>query len=182
MLTFVVEHVLLLTVEILDGEAIHGEIAVFRHPLLDRRERDLEQFRIEPGARLTRLGEQDLHLLAPRVDLVVALILVVPERREVPDLISQLADRIRQLERVQQPLGSQRERPLKRRVLRDPGLELVVRGFPARPVLENVLEVPLEAIRNVVAIVQDRCGWSFGGRGGLHPTIIHVCRTKVLRY
>ena len=47
MLTFVVEHVLLLTVEILDGEAILGELAVCRHPLLDRRERDLEQFRID---------------------------------------------------------------------------------------------------------------------------------------
>ena len=117
-----------------------------RHPLLDRRERNLEQFRIEPGARLTRLGEQDLHLLTPCVDLVVALILVVPERREVPDFIRQLADRIRQLERVQQPLGSQRECPLKRRVLCDLALELVVRGFPARPVLENMREVPLEAI------------------------------------
>jgi len=50
MLTFVVEHVLLLTVEILDGEAVLGEIAVSRHPLLNRRERNLEQFRIEPGA------------------------------------------------------------------------------------------------------------------------------------
>ncbi len=79
MLAFVVEHVLLLTIEILEGEPIHREIAVVRHPLLDCWKRDAQQLRIEPGARLVQLGEQDLHLLTLCVDLIVTLILVVPE-------------------------------------------------------------------------------------------------------
>jgi hypothetical protein len=41
---------------------------------------------------LSGLGEQDLNLLALGVDLVVALVLVVPQRCEVPDLVLELTD------------------------------------------------------------------------------------------
>ena len=77
MLALLVEHVLLLAVEILDGEAIDRELRVLRHPLLDGRQRNRQQLRAEPGARLRGLREENLHLLAAGVHLVVALILVV---------------------------------------------------------------------------------------------------------
>ena len=76
-LALLVEHVLLLVIQVLDREAIDGEVGVRVHPAADGLERDRQQLRVEPGARLLLPREQDLHLLAPRVDLVVALILVV---------------------------------------------------------------------------------------------------------
>ncbi|MGC4085302.1 MAG: hypothetical protein QM736_25065 [Vicinamibacterales bacterium] len=79
MLSLVVEHVFLLAVQVLDGEAVDGESGIGRHPGLHRRERNGEQFGVEPRGRVRGLREQDLHLLPPRVDLVVPLILVVPE-------------------------------------------------------------------------------------------------------
>ena len=97
MLALVVEHVLLLPIEIFDRKAIDRELRVLRHPRLHRRQRDLQQFGIEPRARLRDLGEQNLHLLPPRVHLVVALILVVLQRREVPDLVRELPDLVRDL-------------------------------------------------------------------------------------
>ena len=54
--------------------------------------------------------QERAHLLAARVDLVVALILVVAQRREVPDLVSQLADLIRQEHRPQQGLRAAEQR------------------------------------------------------------------------
>ena len=45
---------------------------------------------------------QDLDLLATAVDVVVALILVVLERRVVVDPVRQLAERVLRAERVQQ--------------------------------------------------------------------------------
>ena len=48
-----------------------------RHPLLHGGQRDGEQLGVEPGAGLARPREQDLDLLSPGVDLVVALVLVV---------------------------------------------------------------------------------------------------------
>ncbi len=149
MLALVVEHVLLLAVEIFDREAVDRELRAGRHPALHRRQRNLQQLGIEPGRRLRRLGEQDLHLLPPRVDLVVALVLVVPERREVPHLVFELADLVAQPQRGEQPLAALAERSLKRRERGDLPVELVVRRLPRVPVGEDVLEVPLEAIRDL---------------------------------
>ena len=74
----------------------------------DRLERDLQQLRIEPGLRLLPAREQNLHLLAARVDRVVALILVVAQRREIPDAIGELPELFRQFERIEQAIRTAR--------------------------------------------------------------------------
>ena len=114
------------------------------------------------------LGEQNLHLLAPRVDLVVALILVVLQRGEIPDLVRELADVVGQLHRREQSLGALRQRALQRGVGADFRFELVVGGLPLRPVREDVREVPLEPIGNVGAVAQFRCRGCFDGSEGIH--------------
>ncbi len=88
----VVEHVLLLPVEILESETVHRQRRAGVHPLANGRQRNLQQFGIEPRRGLRGLCEQNLHLLPLGVDLIVTLILVVPERRVVPDLVLELAD------------------------------------------------------------------------------------------
>ena len=72
-----VEHVFLLAIEILDGEPVQLQGRSRIDPGTDRVERYLQQFRIEPGLRLLPLREENLHLLAARVDRVVALVFVV---------------------------------------------------------------------------------------------------------
>ena len=101
-LAFLVEHVLLLVKQALDRKAIDGEFGVPVHPAANRVERNRQQLRVEPRARLLLPGEQDLHLLAAAVDLVVALILVVLQRREVPDLVREGAHLVHRRERVEQ--------------------------------------------------------------------------------
>ena len=64
------------------------------HPLADVGERQLQQLGLEPRRRLLPLGDQQLHALPARVDGVVALILVVLQRRVIPDLVTQLAERV----------------------------------------------------------------------------------------
>ena len=91
-LTFVIEHVLLLAIEILDRKPVDRQVGILRHPGLNRCQRNGQQFGIEPRARLTGFGEENLDLLPLGVDLIVALILVVPERGEIPDLVRQLSD------------------------------------------------------------------------------------------
>ena len=93
----------------------------------------LQQLGIEPRLGLLPAREQQLHLLAARVDRVVALVLVVLERREVPHAIRELAELLGQPERFEQPLGSLRQRALQRGVALDALLELAVRGRPSRP-------------------------------------------------
>ena len=144
-----VEHVLLLPVQVLDGKAVDRELGVGVQPLLHGRQRNLQQLGVEPGARLVRLREQNLHLLTARVDLVVALVLVVLERGEVPDLIRELADVVGQLHRGEQPVGALGQRALQSGVGADLPLELVVGRLPLGPGREDVREVPLESIGDV---------------------------------
>ena len=98
----VVEHVLLLPVEILESEAVQRQRRAGVHPLADGRQRNLQQFRVEPRRRLRSLCEQNLHLLPLGVDLIVTLILIVPERRVIPDLLLELADVVAERQRRQQ--------------------------------------------------------------------------------
>ena len=79
MFALVVEHVLLLPVEILERETVQSQRRAGGHPLLNGRQRNLQQLRIEPGSGLRSFREQNLHLLPLGVDLIVTLILVVPE-------------------------------------------------------------------------------------------------------
>ena len=177
MLALVVEHVLLLPIQILHGKPIDGEVGARVHPLLHDGQRNLQQLGIEPGSRLGRLREQNLDLLPLRVDLVVALILVVPERREVPDLVLELADVVAQLQRRQQLIRSAAEGALEGRKLRDLRLELVVRRLPGRPVREDMSEIPFETRRDLVAFAERRRRGRFGGRRLEHPRIIlHAAR------
>ena len=104
MLALFVQHVLLLPVEIFDRKAVDRELGELRHPLLHRRQRDAEQLGAEPRAHLREPGEQNLHLLPPRVHLVVALILVVLQGHVVPDLVRELSDLVRDLVGGQQAL------------------------------------------------------------------------------
>ncbi len=106
MLALFIEHVLLLAIQVLDDEAIHGELAIGRQPLLRRGQRNGEEFRIEPRHRLAGLCKQDLHLLALRVDLVVPLVFVVAQRGEVPHLIGELADVVGELQGAEQLVGA----------------------------------------------------------------------------
>src|SRR5262245_33272800 len=141
----------LLVKQTLDGEAIHGEFAVRIEPGSDRLDGDREKFGIEPGACLLLLGKQNLHLLASRVDLVVALILVVMQRREVPDAVAERTHRVHRLEGANQPLRSLPQCSLKTRKGRNRLVELCVRRVPFVPTLTNRREVPLVSRRNRVA-------------------------------
>ena len=103
-LAFRIEDVLLLVVEALDREAVDGQRLVGVHPAADRLHGNREQLGIEPGGRLLVSRKQVLHLLASRVDRVVALILIVVERREVPDAVHQGTDLVLRLKCRQQLL------------------------------------------------------------------------------
>ena len=82
---------LLLPVEVLDREPVDLEVAFLIDPLAHAVQRNLQQFRVEPGLGLLPAREQDLDLLSPGVDGVVALVLIVLKRRVVPDAIGELA-------------------------------------------------------------------------------------------
>ena len=145
-----VEHVFLLAIEILDRKAIQPQRLGGVHPAADGRQRNLEQLGVEPRLGLLPPGKENLDLLPFRIDGVVPLILVVAQRREVPDPIRQLSEVFRQPERVEQPIGSSGERALQRGVALDAGLEALVAGLPRVPALENVGEVPLVAVGDVL--------------------------------
>ena len=81
--TLVVQDMLLLPVQVLERETVNRQLRTRGQPGANLRQRDLQQLRIEPRRGLRRLGEQNLDLLSACVDLVVALVLVVPKRREV---------------------------------------------------------------------------------------------------
>ena len=111
-LAVLVEDVLLLAVEIFDREAVKREVDGLVHPAAHRLQRDLEQLRVEPRLRLPPFREQDLDLLALRVDRVVALILVVLKRRVIPHAMRELSEILRQAERLEEAVRSLRERSL----------------------------------------------------------------------
>jgi hypothetical protein len=90
------------------------------------------------------------------VDVVVSLILVVPERGEIPDLVLQLTDLVAQLERRSQRLATRRKRSLQSCVGRDLSVQILVGGLPRSPVRKDALEVPLESIVNLIALTQSR--------------------------
>ncbi len=89
-----------------------------RDPLADGLDRNLQQLWIEPGLRLLPAREQDLNLLPPRVDRVVALVLVVTQRGEIPHTVRELSERFGEPERVEQTLRAARQRALQRGVSR----------------------------------------------------------------
>jgi hypothetical protein len=156
---------LLLAVEILDCEPVHRKSAIRRHPLLHRRQRNLQQLGIEPCARLARLREEDLDFLTPCVDRVIALVFVVFQRREVPHLVGQLSDVVGESHGRQQGVRSLRERSLQRRVCADLRVELVEGLLPLRPVREDMCEIPFVPIGDIGTVAQLRRGWTFCGRG-----------------
>ena len=149
---------LLLAIQVLDREAVDAQLVVLVHPRADRVERDLQQFRAEPRLGLLPAGEQDLHLLAARVDRVVALVLVVLQRRVVPDAVGELTQLFREPERLEQRLGPLRQRAFQRRVAIDARFELLVGGVPRFPALEDVLDVPLESIVDLGTVAASRPG------------------------
>ena len=106
-----VEHVLLLPVEVLDRESIDSERGIGEHPFLDGRQRRLQQLWIEPGCRLRPSRQQRLDLLTPGVDGVVALVLVVAERGVVVDLVGELPEVVAGLHRRDQLGRSLCQRP-----------------------------------------------------------------------
>ena len=168
---------LLLAVQVFEREPVHRQIGAAGHPCLDGWQRDFQQLRIEPGAGLTRLREQNLDLLPLRIDLVVALILVVLQRREIPHLVGKLSDVVGQLHGGEQLLRTLRQRPLQRGIRGNLLFQFRVRRPPGRPIGKDVGQVPLESIGNVLAIPQLWCRPCLGRRKQTHPQIIaHLLR------
>jgi hypothetical protein len=94
--------VLLFVKQAFDRKAVHGQVGIAIHPTANSLERDLQQLRVEPRARLLLSREQDLDLLPAAIVFVVALILVVLKGREVPHLIREGPHLVHRLERVEQ--------------------------------------------------------------------------------
>lgn len=132
-LATLVEDVFLLPEQRFDHEAIERQPAVGIHPAAQRLEWQREDLGVEPRRRLPPLCEQQLHLLAPGPDLVVALILVVREGREVPHLVGQLAHGVALAQRVEQRRGAAGERTLARAVGLDAPFQVVIRLAPCFP-------------------------------------------------
>ena len=114
-----VEHVLLLTVQILDCKPVEPQRFGFIHPRAHGGQRNFQEFRVEPGLGLLPPREENLDLLTLGANGVVALILVVSQRRKVPDTVGELPERFRQPERFEQLLGATRQRALERGVAVD---------------------------------------------------------------
>ncbi len=147
----------MLPIQILDRKSVQPQGLGLVHPPAHGRQRNLQELRVEPGFGLLPAGEQNLDLLSLRVDAVVALILVVAQRREIPDAIGQLSQGFGQPEGIEQPAGTLGKRALQRRVFVDAGLQAFVARFPLFPGGEDVGEVPLVAIGDVVAPAAARC-------------------------
>ncbi len=159
---FVVEDMFLLAVEVFEHEPVNVQRRAVHHPALHRVERNGEQFRFEPGCGLRRLREQDLDFLPPGVRLVVALILVVAERREVPDFVFELPDVVAELQRSEQGVAALRQRALERAEFADFLIQLTVGGLPRVPVRIDPGEIPLVLIGNLVAVAGRGRGGSLG--------------------
>ena len=161
-LAFLVEHVLLLTIEILHRKPVDRETRLLAHPALHRRERHLQQFRIEPGRGLGLLCEQDLHLLAPCVDLIVPLVLVVPQRREVPHPVLELSNLIPKLQRRQELARTIAQGTLQRGKARDLAVELFVRPLPRAPIGKDLRQIPLEPFGDRLTFARREHRWRTG--------------------
>ena len=113
-----------------DREPVYRELRVAVHPGAHGRERDPQQLGCEPRARFGGLREENLHLLTPRVRRVVALILVVGQAGVVPEPVRQLAEIVAEPERLQQALGTLRQRAAQLGVSREHAFELGEPGLP----------------------------------------------------
>jgi hypothetical protein len=147
--------VLLLPVQILDREAVEPQrLASSIH------QRTVSSGTaaapVEPRLGLLPARKQQLHLLPSRVDRVVALILVVLQRREVPHAIRELPELLGQPERFEQPPRSLCQGPLEGGVLLDALLERSEGGLPLIPVPKDIEEVPFEPVGNLEAVPRSR--------------------------
>ena len=174
-LALLAEHVLLAAVEVFELEAVEGEAAgavglnrIRVHPLVDGGERHLQQLGLEPRARLLPAREEHLHALALGVDGVVALVLVVAERRVVPDAVGELAELVLQAQHGEQRGGALRQRALQARQAVDELAQLVAGLLPLLPAGEDRPQVPAVAGVDLVAHVRARrrLGVDGGRRGG----------------
>ena len=86
--------------------------------------------------------EQNLDLLPSSVDVVVPLILVVAQRRVVPDAIAEHAHAIHRAERIEQRLGTAGQRPLPGLERLDLRVQLPIAPLPLVPASADVTEVP----------------------------------------
>ena len=150
---------LLLPVEVLDGELVETQRFAPGHPASDRFQRDGQQFRIEPGLGLRQPRKQDLHLLPLGIDGVVALILVVLKRREIPDPIGELPKLLGQSECVQERVRAAGKSTFQRGVPRDAGFELLVALVPGVPVGKDIRQIPFEAFGHVLATTGPDLRW-----------------------
>ncbi len=165
-----IEHALLLPEQVLDHEAVDGQRRRLVQPGTERGEWNPQDLRVEPRGRLLPPGHEQLHLLPAGVDGVVALILVVLQRRVVPDLVGELSQPVAVLEGLLQDVGPLGQPALVARVPGDGRVQLREARFPVLPGREDGTRVPLVPIRDLGAR-------RHGGRGGMghrrgHPAII----------
>ena len=107
-------------------------------------------FRVEPRAGLLLAGEHDLDLLPLGVALVVALVLVVVERRVVPDPVAQRTHFVHRAQRGQQIRGAVGQRAAQPRERLDRLLEPAIRPAPVVPVVADRGQVPAVALGDPV--------------------------------
>ncbi len=163
MLALFVEHVFLLVVSTLDRKAINREVRVRAHPRPHRRELDAEQFRREPRPRLSRLREENLDFLPPRVGRIVALILIVVEASVVPEFVRKLAKIILEAKRLQEAVGTLGQRAPDVRIARKPFVELGKPRLPFAPGRVDVRQIPGEFLRDLLTRARTWIDGSFGG-------------------
>ena len=137
-----VQHVLLQPEHFFDCEAVDRELGRLVHPLADAGKRQLQQFRLEPRRGLLPFRDQQLHALAAGVDGVVALILVVLQRRVIPDLVTQLREGVAIAQGAEQLVRTLRQRALIFLVGFDAVVELCEGRFPRVPAAEDGTEIP----------------------------------------
>ena len=150
-LALLVENMLLLMKQALDRKAVHRQFSARTNPIPHGLDRDGEQFRIEPGARLLLPCKENLNLLTSRVDGVVALVLVVVKRREIPDPVAESTHRIHRAERRKQVVGTLDECAPQRGERGNFRLQIAVGQCPLVPVEANRRQIPRVARRNRVA-------------------------------
>ena len=164
MLALLVEHVLLLVIQPLDGEPVHRQVGVGGHPAADGVERNAQQLGSKPRSRLFGFRKEDLHPLAASVGLVVALVLVVIQAGVIPELVGQLSKIIFQQERLQHARRPFSKRAFQLGIAGQLALELLQRAFPCLPAGINIREIPGEMLGNVVTgagtrLLRRRFGW-----------------------
>ena len=148
-----VEHVLLLAVQVLDREAVDAQAA----PSCSIQPRTVSSgicssSGLNHDSACCQPREQDLHLLPLRVDGVVALVLVVLQRREIPDAVGELAELFGEPERRRAACRARRRAcPSARRSARCPP-RAACRRPPTPPSSGKMsVQVPLEPIGDLVA-------------------------------